>query len=93
MNPYNVDIKKLKISKKITDPKDSLKMKLVAGFLNATSKMQTNEILDKTGLYKADLSRLRSTNIERFTIDRLVGLLLCLGLTADITIGRAKKVS
>ena len=92
MNPYDVKIEKLKESKEIKDEKEFLKLKLVSAFLKASSKMSTEQVLIDTGLHKSDLSRLRSLNVERFTIDRIVGLLDALGLSTNIDV-RSKKAS
>ena len=91
MNAYDIDIKKLKESKEITEQKDLLKMKLVSEFLKITSQMDSSEILNITKLHKADLSRLRAMNTDRFTIDRLVGILSRLGCSMKFVF--KKKVS
>ena len=92
MNPYSIDINKLKESKEILDEKELIKLKLVQFLLKATSKMSTEDILNLTGLHKADLSRLRTLSLGRFTIDRIVGLLDQLGFSTKVDV-RAKKVS
>jgi hypothetical protein len=92
MNPYDLDIEKLKESKEIKDEKDLLKLKLVSAFLKATAKMKTEDILFTTGLDKSDLSRLRSMNVSRFTIDRIVGFLDVLGFSTKIDV-KPKKAS
>lgn len=92
MNPYRVDIEKLKESKEITDEKELLKLKLVSAFLKVTSKMSTDEILILTGLHKSDLSRMRAMNVSRFTIDRIIGLLGDLGFSTKIDV-KPKKAS
>ena len=86
MNPYDVDIDKLKESKKITNESELLKLKLVSAFLKAISEMKTEDILATTGLDKSDLSRLRAINISRFSIDRIINLLDLLGFSANIDI-------
>jgi predicted XRE-type DNA-binding protein len=86
MSAYEVDIKKLKESEEIKDEKELLKLKLVAAFLKATSKMETEEILSLTRLHKSDLSRLRALNVSRFTIDRIVGFLDALGFSTNIDV-------
>lgn len=88
MNPYEVDIDKLQESKEVKDEKELLKLKLVSAFLKATSKMPSDEILSLTGLHKSDLSRLRSMNVKRFTIDKIVGLLDDLGFSTKIDVAR-----
>ena len=92
MNPYDIDYSKLPESKKITNETQLMKMKLVAMFLQITEDMDTSEILERTGLHKSDLSRLRVLTINRFTIDRIVGLLDSLGFCTDIKV-HPKKVS
>ncbi len=86
MSAYEVDIEKLKESEEIKDEKELLKLKLVAAFLKATSKMETEEILSLTRLHKSDLSRLRTLNVSRFTIDRIVGFLDALGFSTSIDV-------
>jgi predicted XRE-type DNA-binding protein len=86
MSAYEVDIEKLKESEEIKDEKELLKLKLVAAFLKATSKMETEEILSLTRLHKSDLSRLRALNVSRFTIDRIVGFLDALGFSTNIDV-------
>lgn len=92
MNPYKIDIDSLQESLKITDEKELLKLKLVADFLKITSKMETAEILGKTGLHKADLSRIRALILGRFTIDRIVNFLDLLGFSTIIKV-KPKKAS
>ncbi|CBW26015.1 hypothetical protein BMS_1136 [Halobacteriovorax marinus SJ] len=88
MNPYEVDIDKLQESKEVKDEKELLKLKLVSAFLKASSKMSSEEIISLTGLHKSDLSRLRSMNVKRFTIDKIVGLLDDLGFSTKIDVAR-----
>ncbi|HXH73919.1 MAG TPA: XRE family transcriptional regulator [Bacteriovoracaceae bacterium] len=93
MNPYHVDIDSLKESRKITDEKDLLKLRLVAGLLKIISKMETSTILEQTGLDKSDLSRLRTFNLDRFSIDRIIGLLNNLGFSTKVSIVPSDKAS
>jgi hypothetical protein len=93
MNPYKVNYKKFKDSKKISNPKDLLKLRLTAGLLNIISEMENTEVMSVTGLHKSDLSRLRCLNIERFTIDRIIEILNSLGFSAKLTIEPSKKAS
>lgn len=86
MNPYDIDIEKLKESKEITDEKELLKLKLTAAFLKAIAKMSTDDVLSATGLHKSDLSRLRALNVSRFTIDKIVGLLDDLGFSTKVDV-------
>lgn len=88
MNPYEIDIDKLEESKEVKDEKELLKLKLVSAFLKATSKMPSEEIISLTGIHKADLSRLRSMNVKRFTIDKIVGLLDDLGFSTKVDVER-----
>ena len=90
MGPYRVDLEHLGYSKEITDERDILKLKLIARFCEITSNMATNEILDLTGLHKSDLSRLRTFGMDRFTIDRLIGLLDSLGYVTKIDVKRKR---
>lgn len=91
MNPYDIDASKLKISKKITDEKEILKLKISAAFMNATSDMSTEEILSKVTIDKSDLSRIRTTDVRRFTVDRLIGFLSQLGYSTNIDVILKKK--
>lgn len=86
MSSYEIDIEKLIKSKETKDEKDLLKLKLLASFLDAISKMNTSDILATTGLDKSDLSRLRAMNVMRFSIDRIIGLLdaLCFSTEIDV---------
>ena len=93
MNPYDIDYSKFKESKKITDERDLLKLRLLAELKKIMSSMETQEILFLTGLDKSDLSRIRISNFERFSIDRLLGLFGKLGYKAQISIEKMKKVS
>lgn len=91
-NPYKIDTTKLKVSREITDPNEILKLQLGAAFTQAVSHMETAEILEKTGLDKSDLSRLRSMSGGlRFSIDRLLSLLRKVGYNAKISLEPIKK--
>lgn len=91
MNPYDIDITKLKVSEPITEEKDLIKLKLIASFLKAISKMDTEEILEKTKLDKSDLSRLRAGGMKRFSIERLVGILNSLDLSVTVKVKGIKE--
>ena len=93
MNPYNVDIDSLKESRVITDEKGLVKLRLIEGLMKVTSKMETSEILERTGLDKSDLSRLRSLNLDRFSIDRIIGILNRLGFSAKVSVVPTNKAS
>ena len=88
MNPYEIDIDKLKESKKIQNQMELFKLGLIVEFLKATSKMSTQEILDVTHLHKSDLSRLRSLSVARFSTDRIVGILDSLGFSVAADVRR-----
>lgn len=92
MNIYDVDYEKFQISKKITDEKEILKLKLVVAFLKATEKMESSEIIAQTGLHKADLSRLRCLSVGRFSLDRIVSILDSVGCLLNVTV-KKRKVS
>lgn len=79
MNPYKIDIKKLKVSKEVTDEKEILKRQLAKKLYELISDMSPSEISTKTGLHKSDISRLKILNVDRFSIDRIVTILDSLG--------------
>lgn len=91
MNPYDVDYTKFKESRRVTDPKEILLYDLVAKFVQLTMNMDTAEVLRKTGLHKSDYSRLRCTDVRRFTIDRVIGLLDALGYAMTFEVKPKKK--
>ena len=93
MNPYDVDYTKFKVSEPITDERDLLKLKLFAVFHEATIKMSVEEIIEITKLDKSDVSRLRTFGIDRFTIDRLIGILETLGYSTELSFKPKKKPS
>lgn len=86
MNPYDIDIEKLKESREILDEKELLKLKLTFAFLKAISKMSTDDVIETTGLHKSDISRLRALNVSRFTIDKIIGLLDDLGFRVKLDV-------
>lgn len=86
MNPYKINTKDLKISRNIKDQKELLKLKLAVSLLKLTKDLDTERILFATGLHKSDLSRLRSLNIQRFSIDRLISILDGLGFSTNLDI-------
>lgn len=92
MNPYNIKTDDLNDSEEMTDERELLKLKLLSVFLKVTAKMKTEEVLNITGLHKSDFSRLRSMNIQRFTIDRMIGLLASLGYSTKINV-KPKRAS
>ena len=92
MNPYDIDSSKFKPSKEVTDPIDLFKLKLLAHFKNVTEDMTTEQIIEKVGLDKADISRLRVSDYRRFSIDRLINILGKLGCEFELKL-KPKKVS
>jgi predicted XRE-type DNA-binding protein len=92
MSIFDYEYKDRQDSKKINDEREILKLKLISHFLKLTKRMDTQDILFKTGLHKSDLSRLRSFGSKRFTIDRLVLILNKLGHVVNFNI-KAKNVS
>lgn len=48
--------------------------------------METNEILDLTGLDKSDLSRIRISDYSRFSIDRIIKIFNRLEFKAKVSI-------
>lgn len=55
--------------------------------------MSTEQIVEKTGLNPADISRIKIQSIKRFTIDRLIKILILLGQSVNITVKSKKKAS
>lgn len=92
MNPYKIDTRKLKKSQAVSDGKEILKLQLASKLMEIISEMPTQEVIAKTGLDKADLSRLRVLNVDRFTIDRIITLINSLGFTTTFKV-ESKKVS
>ena len=86
MNPFDIEAEKLKESKEIKDERELLKLKLVSEFLKAASKIETEEVLHRTGLHKSDYSRLKTLNISRFSIDRIIGFLDSLGYSTSVNV-------
>ncbi len=93
MNPYDVDWSKFKESKTITDEGDLLKLRLLAKLNDIIETMETQEILDVTGLDKSDLSRIRISSFKRFSIDRIIKILDSLGYRAELSVEKKKKKS
>jgi predicted XRE-type DNA-binding protein len=90
-NPYNINFKKLKESKKISDEKDLFKLSLLTQLNLIIEKLETKEILEYTGLDKSDLSRIRISNYQRFSSDRLINIISELGYRAECTLTKKKK--
>jgi len=91
VNPYNIDYSKLKESKKISNERDLLKLRLLADLKKIMEKFETNEILRLTGLDKSDLSRIRISDFQRFSIDRILKIFNRLGYSAKISIVKSKS--
>lgn len=92
INPYDIDPNKVPLSKKITDEKEILKYKLSAEINKVIRKMTTEEVVEKTGLNRADISRLKIQSVKRFSIDRLIKISILLGQTVSLSV-RPKKVT
>lgn len=92
-SPYGSDYEDLPESQEITNPVSLLKLELGAKFCKITDKMETQEILELTGLHKADLSRIRVAAVERFSLDRLVNLLDALGYKAQVKVVKDREAS
>lgn len=92
MNPYEINHNKLKGSKKITDERDLLKLKLIDQLKEVMSPMDTQQIIELTGLDKSDLSRLRISSYQRFSIDRLIKIFDQLGFKAEISVKKKKRM-
>lgn len=93
MNPYEINHNKFKGSKKITDERDLLKLKLINQLKEVMSPLDTQEIIKLTGLDKSDLSRLRVSSYQRFSIDRLIKIFDQLGFKAEVLLVKKKKTS
>lgn len=91
-NPYDIDPESIGPSRKITDERELLKYKLSAEIIKVLNKMTTEEVVEKTGLNPADISRIKIQSIKRFSIDRLIKISILLGQSVNITV-RPKKVA
>jgi predicted XRE-type DNA-binding protein len=91
-NPYDIDPDSIGPSKVVTDEGELLKYRLSAEINKIVDTLTVEEILEKTGLNRADLSRIKTQNIQRFTIDRLIKILILLGKSVSITV-RSKKIA
>lgn len=90
-SPYDIGVDSLKESRAITEGVEKLKYKLGGKLSKILMSMDREEALQKTGLHKADLSRLICTNYSRFSIDRIIDILIKLGYTPEISITKKKK--
>lgn len=91
-NPYDIDPESIGPSRKITDEREILKYRLSAEINKVIRTMTTEEVVEKTGLNRADISRITIQSIKRFSIDRLIKILILLGQSVSITV-KAKKVA
>jgi len=92
-NPYDVDIDTIKESRRITDEWEILKYKVSAKINDVFDTLTTEEIVEKTGLNRSDISRIRIQSIKRFSLDRLVKILCQLGKSVSLTVKDKKDVS
>jgi hypothetical protein len=92
-NPYDIDPESIPLSRKITNEKELLKYRLSSEVNKVMRTMTTDEIVKKTGLNPADISRIKIQSIKRFTIDRLIKISFQLGLTVKITLSSKQKAS
>ena len=90
--PYDIDLDSAAPSRVITDECELLKYKLSAEIIMILRKSSVEEVLEKTGLNRADLSRIKTQNLKRFTIDRLIKILILLGKLVKVTV-ISKKVA
>lgn len=85
-NAYDIDTDTIELSKNVTDKRDLLKYKLAAEIIKIMRKLTIEEIQAKTDLNRADLSRIKTQTLDRFTIDRLIKILHLLGQSVNITV-------
>lgn len=86
MNPYDVEIERLKVSREITNPVDLIKLRLVVDFLKVTKNIKDEEILKLTNIKKSVLSRLKVMDTSVVSIDDMVLTFTKLNFTVNITI-------
>jgi predicted XRE-type DNA-binding protein len=91
-NPYDIDPESIGLSKVVTDPRERLKYRLSAEIIKIVRRSKIEDVLEVTGLNRADLSRITTQNLKRFTIDRLIKILHSLGQSVSITV-KAKKLA
>ena len=91
--PYNIDPESIPLSKKVTEESEILKYKLSADIIKILRVITTEEAIKKTGLNRADISRINTQHLDRFTIDRLIKILILLGQSVNITVKSKKKAS
>jgi predicted XRE-type DNA-binding protein len=92
-DPYEIDPESIGPSRVITDEGELLKYKLSSEIIKILRKLTIEEALEVTNLNRADLSRLKTQNIQRFSIDRLIKILILLGQSVKITISSKRKAS
>lgn len=92
-NPYDIDIDKLVESSEITDQEELGKFALIREFLKITKKMSSEEVMDLTGLDKSDLSRIRTLNLKRFSLVRIMKLLSSLGYVTKFKVVKNQEAS
>lgn len=92
-NPYDIDPESIPVSRKITDEREILKYRLSSEVNKVMRTMSTEQIVKKTGLNPADISRIKIQSIKRFTIDRLIKILILLGQSVNIIVKSKKKAS
>lgn len=92
-SPYEIDVDSIKPSKKVTDERELLKYRLSAEINKILDRLTTEQAVNKTGLNRADLSRIKIQSISRFSIDRLIKILILLGQSVSITVKTKKAAS
>lgn len=92
-SPYEIDVDTIKPSRKVTDERELLKYRLSAEINKILDRLTTEQAVDKTGLNRADLSRIKIQSISRFSIDRLIKILILLGQSVSITVKTKKTAS
>lgn len=58
-----------------------------------TEKLSTRQAEAKTGVNHSEFSRIRQTNLDRFTIDRLISILIRLGRDVQLSIVTKPQLS
>jgi len=92
-NPYDVDPESVPLSRKITDEGELLKYRLSAAINKVIKNMTTEEIVELTELHPSDISRIKVQSVKRFTLDRLIKILILLGRTVTIQVKTKKAAS
>jgi hypothetical protein len=89
-NPYDIDIDSIKPSRRITDEAEILKYRLARELNKILEHMETEDIVEKTGLDPADVSRIRMHSLGRFTTDRIIKIIYKLDHKLDFKIVKNK---